>query len=63
MTMADLQLELHLVSTTVTQPAIAAIRFQFWRDALKSIWEVWLCDVTAGLTCRTVLHNTLLRYS
>ncbi|KAI9633401.1 isoprenoid synthase domain-containing protein [Dioszegia hungarica] len=31
-------LELHLVSTTVTQPALASIRFQFWRDALKAIF-------------------------
>ncbi|KAL1412446.1 hypothetical protein Q8F55_000191 [Vanrija albida] len=31
-------LELHLVSTTVTQPAIAAMRFQFWRDALAAIF-------------------------
>ena len=35
---ADGQLELHLISTTVTQPALAAIRFQFWRDALKGIF-------------------------
>jgi NADH dehydrogenase [ubiquinone] 1 alpha subcomplex assembly factor 6 len=31
-------LELHLITTTVTQPALAAIRFQFWRDALKVIF-------------------------
>ncbi|EIW66257.1 hypothetical protein TREMEDRAFT_65528 [Tremella mesenterica DSM 1558] len=29
-------LELHLISTTLTQPALAAIRYQFWRDALTS---------------------------
>ncbi|RXK41063.1 hypothetical protein M231_01694 [Tremella mesenterica] len=29
-------LELHLISTTLTQPALAAIRYQFWRDALNS---------------------------
>jgi NADH dehydrogenase [ubiquinone] 1 alpha subcomplex assembly factor 6 len=27
-----------LISTTISQPALAAIRFQFWRDALSSIW-------------------------
>ncbi|WVQ86234.1 hypothetical protein IAT38_008402 [Cryptococcus sp. DSM 104549] len=32
-------LELHLITTTVTQPAIAAMRFQFWRDALKVIFS------------------------
>ncbi|WRT70852.1 uncharacterized protein IL334_007851 [Kwoniella shivajii] len=32
-------LELHLITTTVTQPALAAIRFQFWRDALKIIFS------------------------
>ncbi|WVR08720.1 hypothetical protein IAU60_005778 [Kwoniella sp. DSM 27419] len=32
-------LELHLISTTVTQPALAAIRFQFWRDAIKVIFS------------------------
>ncbi len=32
------QLELHNISSTVTQPALAAIRFQFWRDALSAIW-------------------------
>ncbi|WVF67886.1 hypothetical protein IAT40_002647 [Kwoniella sp. CBS 6097] len=32
-------LELHLITTTVTQPALAAIRFQFWRDALKMIFS------------------------
>ena len=32
------QLELHLISTTVTQPGLAAIRYQFWRDALNLIW-------------------------
>ncbi|WVW80589.1 hypothetical protein I302_102575 [Kwoniella bestiolae CBS 10118] len=32
-------LELHLISTTITQPALAAIRFQFWRDALKTIFS------------------------
>ncbi|KAK1923187.1 isoprenoid synthase domain-containing protein [Papiliotrema laurentii] len=31
-------LELHLIQTTVTQPALAAIRFQFWKDALSAIW-------------------------
>ncbi|KAK4688755.1 NADH dehydrogenase [ubiquinone] 1 alpha subcomplex assembly factor 6, partial [Tremellales sp. Uapishka_1] len=31
-------LELHLVSTTVTQPALAGMRFQFWRDSLASIF-------------------------
>ncbi|ORY28050.1 Squalene/phytoene synthase-domain-containing protein [Naematelia encephala] len=31
-------IELHLITTTVSQPALAAIRFQFWRDALASIW-------------------------
>lgn len=30
-------LELHLI-TTLSQPALAAIRFQFWRDALKAIF-------------------------
>ena len=25
--------------TTVSQPALATIRFQFWRDALSTIWE------------------------
>jgi NADH dehydrogenase [ubiquinone] 1 alpha subcomplex assembly factor 6 len=34
----DYQLELHLVSTTVSQPALASIRYQFWRDALKAIF-------------------------
>jgi NADH dehydrogenase [ubiquinone] 1 alpha subcomplex assembly factor 6 len=33
------KLELHLITTTVTQPALAAIRFQFWRDALKTIFQ------------------------
>ncbi|BEI80938.1 hypothetical protein CcaverHIS002_0200980 [Cutaneotrichosporon cavernicola] len=32
-------LELHLVTTTVSQPAIAAMRFQFWRDALAAIFS------------------------
>ncbi|OCF35922.1 hypothetical protein I316_02417 [Kwoniella heveanensis BCC8398] len=32
-------LELHLITTTVSQPALAAIRFQFWRDALKMIFS------------------------
>jgi len=27
-----------MISTTVTQPALAAIRFQFWKDALSAIW-------------------------
>lgn len=31
-------MELHLITTTATQPALAAIRFQFWRDALKVIF-------------------------
>jgi NADH dehydrogenase [ubiquinone] 1 alpha subcomplex assembly factor 6 len=35
---ADIQLELHLI-TTLSQPALAAIRFQFWRDALKAIFS------------------------
>ena len=35
---ADVQLELHLI-TTLSQPALAAIRFQFWRDALKAIFS------------------------
>ena len=34
----SIQVELHLITTTVTQPALAAIRFQFWRDALNVIW-------------------------
>lgn len=33
------QLELHLVTTSVSQPALASIRFQFWRDALKAIFS------------------------
>lgn len=33
------QLELHQVTTSVSQPTIALMRYQFWRDALKSIWE------------------------
>ncbi|WWD20847.1 hypothetical protein CI109_105324 [Kwoniella shandongensis] len=32
-------LELHSISTTITQPALASIRFQFWRDALKAIFS------------------------
>ncbi|ADV25501.1 hypothetical protein I315_04610 [Cryptococcus gattii Ru294] len=31
-------LELHSISTTVSQPALASIRFQFWRDTLKGIF-------------------------
>ncbi|ODN92083.1 hypothetical protein L198_05755 [Cryptococcus wingfieldii CBS 7118] len=31
-------LELHSITTTVSQPALAAIRFQFWRDTLKTIF-------------------------
>ena len=31
----------------MTQPALAAIRFQFWRDALNSIWAA---DTTVGGT-------------
>lgn len=31
-------LELHQVTTTVSQPAIAAMRLQFWRDALAAIY-------------------------
>ena len=27
-----------MIQTTVSQPALAAIRFQFWKDALSSIW-------------------------
>ena len=27
-----------MISTTVTQPSLATIRFQFWRDALAAIW-------------------------
>ncbi|WWC72723.1 uncharacterized protein I206_106687 [Kwoniella pini CBS 10737] len=32
-------IELHLVTQTITQPALAAIRFQFWRDTLKIIFS------------------------
>ncbi|OCF78972.1 hypothetical protein I204_00916 [Kwoniella mangroviensis CBS 8886] len=32
-------LELHLITTNIAQPALAAIRFQFWRDALKIIFS------------------------
>ncbi|KAL7422940.1 hypothetical protein Q5752_002238 [Cryptotrichosporon argae] len=32
-------LELHLIGATVSQPALAAIRFQFWKDALAAIFE------------------------
>lgn len=35
----NLQLELHQVTTTVSQPAIAAMRLQFWRDALSAIYS------------------------
>ncbi|ORX40804.1 Squalene/phytoene synthase-domain-containing protein [Kockovaella imperatae] len=31
-------IELHLISTTVTVPGLAAIRYQFWRDTLSVIW-------------------------
>lgn len=31
-------LELHSISANVSQPALASIRFQFWRDALKGIF-------------------------
>lgn len=36
--MLTAQLELHLITTTITQPALAAMRFQFWRDALTAIF-------------------------
>ncbi|KAH8078235.1 isoprenoid synthase domain-containing protein [Filobasidium floriforme] len=32
-------LELHQVQVNVKQPTIALMRYQFWRDALKGIWE------------------------
>ncbi len=28
-----------MISTSVSQPALAAIRFQFWRDALVAIFS------------------------
>ncbi len=27
------------MSTTVSQPTIALMRYQFWRDTLKAVWE------------------------
>lgn len=36
---STIQLELHQVTTSVKQPTIALMRYQFWRDTLKSIWE------------------------
>ncbi|WWC65335.1 uncharacterized protein I303_107953 [Kwoniella dejecticola CBS 10117] len=32
-------LELHLITQTISQPALAAIRFQFWRDTLQTIFS------------------------
>ncbi|GHJ86541.1 hypothetical protein NliqN6_2943 [Naganishia liquefaciens] len=33
-------LEIHQVSASAKQPTIAMMRYQFWRDAIKSIWNV-----------------------
>lgn len=37
-----LQLEIHQVSASAKQPTIAMMRYQFWRDAIKAIWNVSL---------------------
>lgn len=35
-----------MITTTVSQPDLAAIRFQFWKDALASIWTGKTADGT-----------------
>lgn len=39
------QLEIHQVSASAKQPTIAMMRYQFWRDAIKSIWNVSLITI------------------